>query len=62
MSADSATWCLGSTSPGRIAKCECLNSWALTGAPTSHRFLSQADLERLLFSSGGEAWSAVELL
>lgn len=40
---------------------ECLNSWGPGWGANGHFYLSQADVERLVFSEGGEAWCAVEL-
>jgi papain like protease len=49
--------------PGRAGgEFECLNSWGSSWGANGHFFLSQADLDRLVFTErGGEAWCAVEL-
>jgi papain like protease len=40
---------------------ECLNSWGSNWGANGHFYLATADIERLVFSEGGEAWCAVEL-
>jgi Papain family cysteine protease len=40
---------------------EALNSWGATWGANGHFFLSRPDLQRLIFSEGGEAWLAEEL-